>query len=146
MTASSRLPLAHRAGQELRAAGLTVSLVEVGTGGAVTSALTDIPGSSAYIIGAVTSPSPAGLTAAGCLLTEPTAEELCHWVRDRLPAGLGMTVLGRDSNRVTHEYEIAVSGPAGVRVTTYRPRGRAADVQPRVVRRALRGLLAYLPG
>lgn len=146
MTDSARRPLARRTGQELRAAGLTISLVEVGTGGAVTSALTDIPGSSAYVVGAVTALSPGGLAAAGCRLTDPTAEGLGHWVRERLSAGLGVSVIGRESGRAGYQFEIAVAGPAGIRCTTYRPRGNAADVQPRVVRQALRGLLAYLPG
>lgn len=48
-------PLAAEVGRELRAQGLTIACAESCTGGLLTSTLTDVSGSSSYVMGSVVS-------------------------------------------------------------------------------------------
>ena len=45
--------LSEEVGRKLRAAGLTIACAESCTGGLLTSTLTDVPGSSFYVMGSV---------------------------------------------------------------------------------------------
>jgi PncC family amidohydrolase len=52
-TENSDIPLEEKAGHQLRVNGLTLATAESSTGGLIAKRLTDIPGSSAYMIGGI---------------------------------------------------------------------------------------------
>ena len=91
-------------GAELAAAGLTVGLAESCTGGLICSRLTDVPGSSAYVIGGVVTYSYEAkerllgvrhetLVTFGAV-SEQTALEMARGVRDLFGADIGVGVTG----------------------------------------------------
>jgi len=91
-------------GAELTAAGLTVGLAESCTGGLICSQLTDVPGSSAYVIGGVVTYSYEAkerllgvrhetLVTFGAV-SEQTALEMARGVRDLFGADIGVGVTG----------------------------------------------------
>jgi nicotinamide-nucleotide amidase len=91
-------------GDLLRVRGLTVALGESCTGGLVTSRLTDVPGSSAYVLGSVVAYSnpaktdllgvPAALIAEHGAVSEPVATAMAEGVRARTGADIGVGVTG----------------------------------------------------
>lgn len=92
------------AGRELRAHELTISCAESCTGGLLTSALTDVPGSSRYVIGSVVSysndvkvhilhVSEETLSLYGAV-SEETAREMAEGVRDLMQTDIGVGITG----------------------------------------------------
>ena len=91
-------------GRLLRESGQTIACAESCTGGLLTSRLTDVAGSSAYVMGAVVSYTnevkaalvgvrQATLKAFGAV-SEQTAREMAEGVRRRIPADIGVGITG----------------------------------------------------
>ena len=96
--------LSDELGRELRARGLTISCAESCTGGLLTSTLTDIPGSSAYVMGSVVSysnevksrvlgVSDETLSLYGAV-SEETAREMAEGVRRLIQTDIGVGITG----------------------------------------------------
>ncbi|MCA1561894.1 MAG: competence/damage-inducible protein A [Acidobacteria bacterium] len=91
-------------GDLLRARDLTVAVAESCTGGLLTSRLTDVPGSSAYVLAGVAAYSntaktelvgvPASLLEAHGAVSEPVAEALARGIMARTGADVGVGVTG----------------------------------------------------
>lgn len=95
---------AERTGKELRAAGLTIACAESCTGGLLTSMLTDVSGSSSYVMGSVVSysndvkarvlhVSEETLAVYGAV-SEETAREMAQSVRKLIHADIGVGITG----------------------------------------------------
>lgn len=97
-------PLEAIVGGALRAKGFRIAAAESCTGGALLSRLTDIPGSSAYVIGGVVAYDnavkvaelavPAAMLASCGAVSEPVARAMAEGVRERLAADVGVAVTG----------------------------------------------------
>ena len=102
MPERERLP--DMVGQMLCAKGYTISCAESCTGGLLTSTLTDVPGSSAYVMGSVVSYSndvksrilhvaEETLAAHGAVSPE-TARAMAEGVRDLMQTDIGVGITG----------------------------------------------------
>mgnify|MGYP002747690525 CR=1 FL=1 len=96
--------LSDELGRELRARGLTISCAESCTGGLLTSVLTDIPGSSAYVMGSIVSysndvksrvlgVSEEILSSRGAV-SEEAAREMAEGVRRLMQTDIGVGITG----------------------------------------------------
>ena len=103
-TAEELLELGRTVGQQLAAAGLTIATAESCTGGLIASTLTDVAGSSDYVLGGVVSYSneakqkvlgvqPNTLQVHGAVSSQ-TAAEMAQGVRRLLGSSLGIAVTG----------------------------------------------------
>jgi competence/damage-inducible protein CinA-like protein len=91
-------------GELLRDRGLTISAAESCTGGLLMTRLTDVPGSSAYVLGGAVTYSnelktvladvPANLIEAQGAVSEPVAVALADGIRARTGAALGVGITG----------------------------------------------------
>ena len=96
--------LSVETGRILHAAGLTIACAESCTGGLLTSTLTDVPGSSSYILGSIVSYSNdvksrilhvAEDTLAGYgAVSEETAREMAEGIRRLMQTDLGVGITG----------------------------------------------------
>lgn len=137
--------LAARLGAALRAAGKTIACAESCTGGLVTSRLTDIPGSSDYVMGSVVSYTNdikerlvgvrhETLAAHGAVSPE-TAREMADGIRRviRTDLGLGITGIagpgGSTAVKPVGLVYIAVSSEKGTRVTENHFSGTRTEVK-----------------
>ncbi len=137
--------LAARLGAALRAAGKTIACAESCTGGLVTSRLTDIPGSSDYVMGSVVSYTNdikerlvgvrhETLAAHGAVSPE-TAREMADGIRRviRTDLGLGITGIagpgGGTAAKPVGLVYIAVSSEKGTRVTENHFSGTRTEVK-----------------
>ena len=137
--------LAARLGAALRAAGKTIACAESGTGGLVTSRLTDIPGSSDYVMGSIVSYTNdikerlvgvrhETLAAHGAVSPE-TAREMADGIRRviRTDLGLGITGIagpgGGTAAKPVGLVYIAVSSEKGTRVTENHFSGTRTEVK-----------------
>ena len=102
--AEERESLEALVGRLLRECGRTIACAESCTGGLLTSRLTDVAGSSAYVMGAVVSYTnevkasligvhEATLKAFGAV-SEETAREMAEGVRRAIPADIGVGITG----------------------------------------------------
>jgi competence/damage-inducible protein CinA-like protein len=135
-------PLEEIVGAQLKARGLTIAAAESCTGGLLLSRLTDVAGSSSYVVGGVVAYDnavktslvevPAELIEAHGAVSEPVAAAMADGIRRRLGAriGVGITgIAGPDGGtpqKPVGTVCIAVAGPdAAVRVRTFSfPGGR----------------------
>ena len=137
--------LAARLGAALRAAGKTIACAESCTGGLVTSRLTDIPGSSDYVMGSIVSYTNdikerlvgvrhETLAAHGAVSPE-TAREMADGIRRviRTDLGLGITGIagtgGGTAAKPVGLVYIAVSSEKGTRVTENHFSGTRTEVK-----------------
>ena len=114
-------PMEEVVGALLRERGLTISAAESCTGGLLMTRLTEVPGSSAYVLGGAVTYSnelktsladvPAGLIAAHGAVSEPVAVALADGIRARTGASFGLGITG-------------VAGPGGA--TPEKPVGTVA--------------------
>ncbi len=91
-------------GSRLRERGITISVAESCTGGLLLSRLTDVPGSSAYVLGGVVAYSndlkvdlasvTPDLIAAHGAVSEPVAVALAEGIRSRTSSDIGVGVTG----------------------------------------------------
>ena len=132
-------------GAALRAAGKTIACAESCTGGLVTSRLTDIPGSSDYVMGSIVSYTNdikerlvgvrhETLAAHGAVSPE-TAREMADGIRRviRTDLGLGITGIagpgGGTAAKPVGLVYIAVSSEKGTRVTENHFSGTRTEVK-----------------
>ncbi len=123
-------------GEALRARGLTIALAESCTGGLIAARLTEVPGSSAYVLGGVVSYANAvkheqlGVAATTLqtygAVSEQAAAEMATGVRERLRADVGLAVTGiagpdgGSDEKPVGTVCFAVAGPGDALVTDRR--------------------------
>ena len=147
-------------GEELRQRRLTLALAESCTGGATTAKLTDVPGSSAYLIGSVVcydnriktdwvGVSSETLLQHGAVSSE-TAIAMAKGIRDRFAADIGIGITGiagpdggNEAKPVGLVY-LAVAGPHGVIVEEEHFAGQRSAIRNRAVNSSLDLLRRYL--
>jgi nicotinamide-nucleotide amidase len=114
-------------GAMLQARGLTIAAAESCTGGGLLSRLTDVPGSSAWVLGGVIAYSnevkveqlgvDSSLIAAHGAVSEPVAQAMAQGVRERLRASVGVGITGiagpdgGSSEKPVGTVMIATNGP-----------------------------------
>ncbi len=101
---SAPLPLEQTVGARLRQAGLTFAAAESCTGGLLLKRLTDVPGSSAYVLGGVVSYANSvkervlgvdgGVLVREGAVSEPVARQMAEGVRALLGADVALSVTG----------------------------------------------------
>ena len=91
------------AGMSLLSKGLSMAVMEMGTGGALTNSITDLPDSISYFKGGTVASDRASLSASGVpaevmekygVVSQPTANAMAETVRRNLKADLGVAVNG----------------------------------------------------
>ncbi|HEY8552005.1 MAG TPA: competence/damage-inducible protein A [Thermaerobacter sp.] len=149
--------LEQAVGRLLRERGETVALAESCTGGRVADRLTDVPGSSAYVLAGVVAyanqakvqalgVSPHDLTRFGAV-SEPVARSMAAGVRRFFGADWGVATTGiagpggGTPDKPVGTVYVAVDGPRGTRVERHRWLGDRQTVKTRAVQAAL--LLLY---
>lgn len=142
---SGKEPVEARLGNVLAARGLTIACAESCTGGLVTSRLTDVAGSSAYVMGSIVSYSNevkeklvgvqhATLAAHGAV-SEETAREMAEGVRRAVGTDVGLATTGiAGPGGGTAEKPVglvytAASGPWGTVVRENHFRGTRMEVK-----------------
>lgn len=160
MLAATSLPAT--VGERLRAAGLTIATAESCTGGLIAAALTDIPGSSDYVLGGVIAYTAqvkqavlgvdAATIAAHGVVSAAVAQQMAEGVRRLLQSDLAVSVTGvagpgggTSTTPVGLTY-LALSAAAGTWVREYRFAGDRAQNRQRSVEAALQFVLDTLDG
>jgi len=148
------------AGQMLEQKKLTISLAESCTGGLVSSRITDIAGSSNYLVGSVVSYSNAiktavagvdedTLSAKGAVSPE-VAEKMALGIRSRFNSDIGVGVTGiagpggGSAEKPVGLVYIAISGPVGIECYEYRFTGQRTAIKTRTATTALHHLRQYI--
>ena len=132
-------------GEMLAERGLRIALAESCTGGLLTSRLTDVPGSSRYVVEAVIAYAneaktnlldvPAPLIAAHGAVSEPVAIAMANGVRTRagVDVGVGVTGIagpgGGSADKPVGTVAIAASTESGTRTRTFRFHGERDQVK-----------------
>ena len=149
--------LEQAVGRLLRERGETVAVAESCTGGRVADRLTDVPGSSAYVLAGVVAyanqakvqalgVSPHDLTRFGAV-SEPVARAMATGVRRFFGADWGVATTGiagpggGTPEKPVGTVYVAVDGPGGTRVERHRWAGDRQAVKTRTAQAAL--LLLY---
>lgn len=151
------------AGQLLRSRGQTIAVAESCTGGLLASRLTDVPGSSDYVVGGVVAYSnrvkvewlgvPPALIEAHGAVSEPVAVAMAEGVREKQAASIGVGITGiagpsggSEAKPVgTVAIAIASEGQA-TRVRTYRFVGGRPQIKFAATQAALDGVRRLLLG
>jgi len=147
-------------GRELAARNLTLALAESCTGGLVTSRITDVPGSSAYLAGTVVCYSneikasavgvPADIIAAHGAVSVETAKAMAEGIRSRFGTdiGAGITGIAGPTGAVPGKpvglVYIAVSGSAGTYCFEHNFTGQRSFIKHRTALAALNHLRHYI--
>lgn len=156
----SKQLLEETVGQELLAQGLTIACAESCTGGLLTSRLTDIAGSSAYVMGSVVSYTNRikealvgvqheTLLAHGAVSPE-TAREMAEGIRRAIKTDIGVGITGiagpggGTAEKPVGLVFIAVSGPRGTMVKENHFSGTRTEVKRQTTDTALAMASAYL--
>lgn len=152
--------LEEKTGKMLLEQNLTIACAESCTGGLLTSRLTDIAGSSAYVMGSVVSytnrikESLVGvrhetLLAHGAV-SEETAREMAEGIRRAIKTDIGVGITGiagpggGTKEKPVGLVFIAVSGPEGTIVKENHFRGTRVEVKRQTTDTALTMTCAYL--
>lgn len=152
--------LEEKIGRLLSAQNLTISCAESCTGGLLTSRLTDIAGSSAYVMGSVVSYTNRikealvgvrheTLLAHGAV-SEETAREMAEGIRRAIKTDIGIGITGiagpggGTKEKPVGLVFIAVSGPWGTIVKENHFRGTRTEVKRQTTDTALSMACAYL--
>ncbi len=147
-------------GRELTDRNLSLSLAESCTGGLVTSRITDIPGSSAYLAGTVVSYSnkiktsavgvPAEVLAAHGAVSVETAKAMAEGIRSRFKTdlGVGITGIAGPSGAVPGKpvglVYVAVAGPVGTYCFEHNFTGQRTGIKHRTALTAMNHLRQYI--
>ena len=149
-------------GELLTSQKKTIACAESCTGGLLTSRLTDIPGSSAYVVGSVVcytnrikeqvvGVQPATI-AAHTEVSAETAQEMAAGIRQRIATdiGVGITGLagpgGGTAGQPVGLVYIAVAGAYGTIVREYHFRGSRKEIKQQSAESALQMIHDYLSG
>ena len=132
-------------GDLLRTAASTIAVAESCSGGLLLSRLTDVPGSSAYVLGGVVAYSneaktafadvPADLIAKHGAVSEPVAVAMAEGIQRRMGATIGVGVTGiagpggGTPQKPVGTVALAVAGPAGTKVRTVQFHGNRAQIK-----------------
>ena len=151
MPERERLP--DMVGQMLCAKGYTISCAESCTGGLLTSTLTDVPGSSAYVMGSVVSYSndvksrilhvAEGTLAAHGAVSPETARAMAEGVRNLMQTDVGVGITGiagpggGSPEKPIGLVYIAVSAPGKASVEKNVFSGVRAEIKRAAVNKAL---------
>lgn len=147
-------------GRELATRNLTLALAESCTGGLVTSRITDIPGSSAYLAGTVVCYSndiktavvgvPADVLAAHGAVSVETAKAMADGIRGRFKTdiGVGITGVAGPTGAVPGKpvglVFVAVAGPAGTYCYEHNFTGQRTGIKHRAALTTLHHLRQYI--
>jgi competence/damage-inducible protein CinA-like protein len=132
-------------GDLLRGSATTIAVAESCSGGLLLSRLTDVPGSSAYVLGGVVAYSnesktafadvPADLIAEHGAVSEPVARAMAEGIKRRMGASIGVGVTGIAGPgggtplKPVGTVALAAAGPAGTVVRTVRFNGSRAQIK-----------------
>ena len=147
-------------GEELHRRGLTVALAESCTGGGATAKLTDVPGSSAYLIGSIVcydnriktefvGVTPTLLQEHGAV-SQQTAAAMAQGIRDRFATDIGVGITGiagpggGSAEKPVGLVYLAIAGPQGVIVEEEHFSGQRSAIKTRTVNSSLDLLRRYL--
>lgn len=147
-------------GRELAARNLTLALAESCTGGLVTSRITDIPGSSAYLAGTVVCYSndikiaavgvPADVIAAQGAVSVEAAKAMADGIRARFKTDIGVGITGiagpggAAPGKPVGLVYVAVAGPAGTYCFEHNLTGQRTGIKQRTALTALHHLRQYI--
>lgn len=148
------------AGQLLHNKKLTIALAESCTGGLVTSKITDIPGSSAYLIGSVVSYAnevkihtvgvPAETIAKTGAVSPETARAMAEGIKNNFQAELGIGITGiagpegGTSAKPVGLVYIAIAGPNGTLCHEHVFNGQRTAIKNRTALAALNHIRKYV--
>lgn len=147
-------------GRLLLAKGITIAFAESCTGGLVTSRITDVPGSSQYLIGSVVCYSntvkmqhigvPEAVLAAKGAVSRETAECMAEGIREKFQTGIGVGITGiagpggaTPAKPVGLVY-IGIAGPAGKVCFEHYFNGTRKDIKRRTALATLNHVRQYL--
>lgn len=140
----------------------TIACAESCTGGLLTSCLTDVPGSSAYVMGSVvcyTNAIKERFAGVSCrtiaehtAISAETAKEMAEGIRKRIGTDIGVGISGlagpggSEDGRQAGLVYIAVSGSQGTTVCENHFRGDRCKIKQKSVEIALQMIHDYLSG
>ncbi|MDR3563543.1 MAG: competence/damage-inducible protein A [Negativicutes bacterium] len=147
-------------GQQLTAKNLTVAFAESCTGGLVSHRITDIPGSSSYLVGSVicysneAKTTAVGVSAAiiekhGAVSME-TAVAMAEGIRSRLGSDIGVAITGiagpggATADKPVGLVHIAVAGKNGVEYHVHHFTGQRGSIKQRTASAAINHLRQYV--
>jgi nicotinamide-nucleotide amidase len=161
MTATER-PLEVQVGERLTARGLTIALAESSTGGLIAKRLTDISGSSAYVIGGVVAYANAvkqrllGVSEQTLIdhgaVSEPVARQMAEGARHLFGTDLAISVTGiagptgATATKPVGLHYVGLSAADGTWVRRYVWDGDRAHNRASTADAAFRLVLDYLDG
>ncbi len=150
------------AGRILAAKKLTISVAESCTGGLVTSRITDVPGSSDYLIGSIVCYSnkakiesvgvPESLLVQYGAVSQETAISMATNIKQRFSTDIGIGITGiagpggATSEKPVGLVFIAISGPAGTQCHQHNFTGERTYIKQRVAQTTLNILRQYILG
>lgn len=155
-------PMEELVGSLLTAQHKTIACAESCTGGLLTSRLTDIPGSSAYVMGSVVSytngikerlvgVNPATI-AAHTEISAETAGEMAEGIRRVIGTDLGVGITGiagpggGTAEKPVGLVYIAVTGCKGTKVQEHHFQGQRGEIKQKSAEAALQMIYEYLSG
>ncbi|MBP2654950.1 MAG: cinA [Firmicutes bacterium] len=147
-------------GRMLKGKRLTVSFAESCTGGLVSSRITDIPGSSEYLVGSVVAYSNAIKSAIVCVddailrtygaVSREVAEAMATGARSRFKSDIGIGITGiagpggASTDKPVGLVYIALAGDAGIECYEHRFTGQRSVIKSRSANAALNHLRQYI--
>lgn len=161
-SSSEFLPLEVQTGERLRARGLTLAVAESSTGGLIAKCLTDISGSSAYVIGGVIAYADSvkerllGVQAetlrAHGAVSAPVAQQMAEGARALLGTDLAISVTGiagptgATPTKPVGLHFVGLSAAEGAWVRRHVFTGDRHSIRQAAADAALQLLLDYLDG
>lgn len=139
---------------------LTISLAESCTGGLVTSRITDVSGSSQYLMGSIVCYSntvkiqqvgvPEAIIAAQGAVSQETAECMAQGIREKIHTDIGVGITGiagpdgATADKPVGLVYIAIAGAAGTKCYEHYFNGTRTEIKHRTALTALNHLRRYL--
>lgn len=152
--------LEEEAGKLLLDSHQTIACAESCTGGLLTSRLTDVAGSSAYVLGSIVSyTNEVKMSHLGVkeetlkqfgAVSEQTAKEMSGGVRGRIGADIGVGITGiagpggGSVEKPVGLVYISIAGPKGVIVTKNLFKGSRGEIKKQTTDKALTMLIKYI--